>query len=938
MLRRSELTGIFRVLGVLGLSAVALGLAGCSVGSGSAEVGQSREALEVSATVIRTDAPVQLQGYTSGYLAVAAGGESNLLVFDQGGRVRGLRYDSTGSVLDIEDRIELGRPEISASYPGVAYGDGVFLAVYDDFGEEGGGVYAQVIDSEGAVLNEPVLVEPDGFYGSVVFNGTDFTVAFYDGDIGLARVGLDGAVVAGSTARVTTSGIANRPVLAMAESVGLVVFEQSLGGDDDRRVYAARFSPEGEVLDPGGILISEATTSSVNMSVAAGDAEFLAVWSAYNPSAVQGSIVTFDGEVASRELTISGEAASVGGSAAASDGSGYVVVWEEQRDSGTGVYATRLSAGGSPIDAADVELASPSRAGQSYNLDLEWGNGRYSLVYDTQDGVEGRFLDAELNELDPGKLELSPVPNSQLLPLSVWTGSHYVLAWSDERVELSPEFRSVRIDDAGTVLDPNGILVSSPGDNVGGISLAFNGTTLLYTWQAWGESPVSYRRTQSLDGTWSEPEAWLTGTTSGPVASNGDGFLALSYAGDNGNGNENEIWGHVFDAEGEAAGDPQLLVTVSRPRPGLWAAGDEYLLAYSGQEIEGTPITGSVLRLTGTGEVAGEYEPVTEGILTASAGSNGQQTLFSWKDEQTGALWGRLLDEADGWQDPFVLADQVAEGTPAICWDGETFVVVWGEERTAMWSRTVSADGGLTEPERLFSGDYGWPTLTLGDNGQMLLSYVHWLEIGRRIRSRIVGELGEGIPAQPDDPGTGGEGGASPENPGQPLDDGDAGASGSGGTPGAVPGSDTELGGAGTGSGGGAQDDATGGTGGSGTSGGQGASASLNDDPEDTGAGAAAAAANDDGSVVPGSGPDEGSSGGGPSGSTGDNPSATEAGENAGSAGLADGEEDVAPSEAASGSDNESTGGCSVSEPAAPKGLLWLSTLLVAAVVRRRRR
>jgi hypothetical protein len=225
-------------------------------------------------------------------------------------------------------------------------------------------------------------------------------------------------------------------------------------------------------------------------------------------------------------------------------------------------------------------------------------------------------------------------------------------------------------------------------------------------------------------------------------------------------------------------------------------------LAYSGQEIGGTPIAGSVLTLSAAGAVTAEYAPFMEGILEASAGGNSEQMLVSWQDATTQGLWGQLLSKADGWGESFVLTEQVTEGTPAICWDGAEFVVVWGEERTALWSRSVSPDGSLSEAERLFVGDYGWPHLTAGAEGRMLLSYVRWLESSRsrRIESRLVGVPGDDVDVLPPDP-----------DPGDAT--GGAGATATGGTGG------TGAGGAGGTATGGSEGTALGGQGGAGQAG-----------------------------------------------------------------------------------------------------------------------
>ncbi len=809
-----------------GVSWLALGIAASAlVGCGEAErkgvaLGTVAQALTVSAEVIGTDPPVPFQYSTGAYLGVANDGTNSAVVFYDGGRIRGVRYDEFGTVLDMDEWIRLGEDGDGApnqAYADVAYGGGIFLAVYDDFSDQGG-VYAQGFRSDGTLVSEPVLVAQGGYYGSVVFNGTDFTVTWCDGDLGLARVALDGAVVPGSKTTVTTGSTTNRSSLAMVGDVGVAVFEQAVG--DVRRVYAARFDAAGQVLDPGGILISGETTSSVDVSVAAGGAEFLAVWSESVNGAILGSIIGTDGEVRASEFAISRSPATARAPAVAYDGSQYLVVWSDDRDTEPGIYGTRLRADGSSVDAADVALGTGSRVYQAWDIDLSWGNDRYSLAY-VGDGIVGRFLSSDLTVLEPGALELTPVPNAQILFSSVWDGSQYVLGYSDERAgdDLGvDQLRSVRIDDAGNNLTPDGIILADGPEQTTGVSMASNGQTTLITWWNY-EANSGYRRTLDPSGALSAPVTWAAGAEmSYGTSSNGENFVALYSAGDNGVGNDNEIWSQLFDAAGAPDGSPTQLVTVSRPRWTMEPLGSEYVVAYSGQEIDGTSIDGAVLVLAADGTVADEFEPVVGGIVTTSASGNGQQMLFSWKDGATEALMGRILDRGEGWGEAFRLADPAVEGAAAIAWDGAAFVVVWAADRTAMWSRTVSPDGSLGAAEPLFLGDYGWPTLTAGPEGQMLLSYVRWLESSRsrRVESRLVGDIGDAVAVAhigADSIGDGGSPSVEPVEPDPAADGGADPVGSSGGSSVTTGGSTAGSGGNSTVTGGGTQLE-TGGTGG----------------------------------------------------------------------------------------------------------------------------
>ncbi|MBN1607631.1 MAG: hypothetical protein JW940_13420 [Polyangiaceae bacterium] len=267
----------------------------------------------------------------------------------------------------------------------------------------------------------------------------------------------------------------------------------------------------------------------------------------------------------------------------------------------------------------------------------------------------------------------------------------------------------------------------------------------------------------------------------------------------------------------------------------------------------------------------------------------------------TEGLMGRLLDRTEGWAEPFVLADPVAEGVPAIAWDGTSFVVAWAEDKKAMWSRNVSPDGALSEPERLFSGDYGFVNLTPGADGQLLLGYVRWLEWARsrRVESRLVGELADGIAVLPRD--TQRDAGTDPEPDAGTDPEVDAGSDpeqGTGGTGSAATSTGGKGGGAASTGGNGAQSPTTGGSGASGPI-----------DPMD--AGATTPGQNDAGKADA-AGPDD----------TADAASAAA----------------EAEAEAPAKSRSEDEGGCSVSRTSTRGGLAWLSVLLGGALMLRRRR
>ncbi len=729
--------------------------------------------LTVSPTPIGTEAAIPTQYSTGDYMSVAGLGDEQLLAFYDGGNIRAVRFDDAGTVLDVDAWIRTGRNddrEGSQAYTDLAYGGGVYMIVYADSLDAAPGVYVQVIDPSGELLSEPQLVHPSSWYGAVVFNGTDFTVAYMGDGIGLCRVGLDGTVLSETKAQVTSDGMTNRPVLAMAADMGLVVFDRGIG-DGERRVFAARFTPEGEVLDPGAKQVSETSSRGVDVSVAAGQSEFLMVWGAAE-SQVNAAIMDFEGTVSRTEFPISSPGAVPGGSGVAFDGTNYLAVWQQDGDEGSSVLVgARLSPSGDRVDGSDVVLAENTRAGQSFNLDLAWTGDDYALVYTSSDlggGIKGGLLDSELTRADEGEFPLTVLPSRQQLVGTAFTGVDYVVAWTHEADDSAErQYKSTRIDTGGTIVNAQADLLSSGGTDLflSATSVAANAQGTLYSYTESGDTQTTFVRYQSSDGALAEPLA-IEAAKGEPlqIQSNGEGFFGIYSAGENANGNPVEVWGQLLGPTGAPQGEPFLLVEIGRPRAQLFASGDGYLVVVAGQEVGGEPIAGTVLQLAADGTVIKDHGPYQEERQFPSVASNGTHSLFVWEDGETEAVFGRLLEHAAGYSDVFQVSEETSSGGVAAGFSMDRFVVVWPEMRKRLLGREVTVEGNVSAIEEILQGDVVYPVLTPGLEGQLLLTTLRYTEWSRstRVDSRLLG-IGESPPVvTPPDPVTGSGGAADP--------------------------------------------------------------------------------------------------------------------------------------------------------------------------------
>ena len=94
----------------------------------------------------------------------------------------------------------------------------------------------------------------------------------------------DRAIQVGSEFRLLADGpgegIQRTPHVAFGGGVFVIVWQEGWHGEDGRsRIYAARVTPEGKVLDPGGIQVAAAKTGvQEHPRVAFGGGVFLVVW------------------------------------------------------------------------------------------------------------------------------------------------------------------------------------------------------------------------------------------------------------------------------------------------------------------------------------------------------------------------------------------------------------------------------------------------------------------------------------------------------------------------------------------------------------------------------------------------------------------------------------------------------------------------------------
>ena len=256
-------------------------------------------------------------------------------------------------------------------------------------------------------------------------------------------------------------------------------------------IYGARVrGSDGAILDPGGFLISNYLLSDTAPVVAFDGENFLVAF----VCAVDGHIdivgVRVRGSdakiLAPGPFHISTSSSSERYPSIAFDGTNYLVVWSEWRDSATryDVYGTRFSREGVVLDGLGIPISTasnhqlvPSVAFDGTNYLVVWSDMRNGATYD----IYGTRVRPDGVVLDPFGIPISTASNHQVWPKIAFDGTNYLVVWQDYRnhTVTTIDIYGARVSREGVVLDSEGISISNNMDWQMVPSVAFDGTNYL---------------------------------------------------------------------------------------------------------------------------------------------------------------------------------------------------------------------------------------------------------------------------------------------------------------------------------------------------------------------------------------------------------------------------------------------------------------------------
>jgi hypothetical protein len=389
-----------------------------------------------------------------------------------------------------------------------------------DFGSAQYDVFGARISSDGTVLDPDGMavagfshleMTPDVSWTGVAFLGIwQAGATGQEWDISGARIDTLGEVLDTTSLVVSTSCVAQISVSsAWSGSSYLAIWEE------DGDIYGTRVDWSENILDSAALEICPADEDQDHPTIAWGQESFLAVWEDLRNQSldIYGARIDSLGQILdSLCLPIRVDPGSDQRRPSIGfDGENYLVVWQSDLDS-TGlnyrIEGLRVSSQGEVLDPEPL-LISTSDYG-SYP-DVAFAGGKYLVVwldayyYD----IYGAFV--ETNGAVGSQIGIRTASGLQQNPKVASSGSEFLVVWEDFGMHWpNSDIVATRVASSGAILDPSGIMVGTSEDPEERPSVTFDGSNFVVAWKrSPGEAAELYLAEVSPEGTVLDPDGIL---------------------------------------------------------------------------------------------------------------------------------------------------------------------------------------------------------------------------------------------------------------------------------------------------------------------------------------------------------------------------------------------------------------------------------------------
>ena len=594
------------------------------------------------------------------YPAICCGGTNLLVVWedwriDNYADVCGARLSPQGVVLDPRGII-ISSSTSHSERPDVAFGGGSYLVVWEDYRNEVTNVYGCRVTPGGTVLDPqgiPISTADWQYAPVLAFGGGDFLVAWenrnHAWDIFGSRVTPDGVVLDPQGIPISTAEFEQLATDLDFDGTNFLVVWQDMRSA--YKIYGARVTLGGSVLEPQGIPISKLEDQVCRPVVASGGTNALVAWTT---GRIYGARVSPEGAVLdTSDSPISMASNEQGTPAVASVGANFLAVWVEQRNYYRSIFGSRVTAEGIVLDPRAIGV---SRAeGSEYYPSVSSTGSNYLVVWTGHDNIsqsnilagrvspEGMLLDSE-------DIEVSTAVRDQFFPAACFDGANSLVVWTDYRSGDWPDIYGSRVSDQGMALDPEGIAICTAWWHQSGAAVASDGVISLAVWEdGRNASGDIYAARVSQQGIVLDPTSIAVSTAAGyqtapSIASDGTDFLVVWE--DRRSGDSADVYGCRVTATG-AALDPQGIAICTaagvQQAPVVSFDGAEFLVVWEDGRQGGRDLYGARVRADGTvhdeGPVVRQEEDQTEPAIACAAGGQILLVYTSWAGVEAGKAY-----------------------------------------------------------------------------------------------------------------------------------------------------------------------------------------------------------------------------------------------------------------------------------------------------------
>ncbi|MEO0067809.1 MAG: hypothetical protein ABIK23_01595, partial [candidate division WOR-3 bacterium] len=435
----------------------------------AARVDQSGRVLDPNGLLVAEEV-----GYSAP--AIAFDGVNYLVVYVRNFHIRAKRVSPAGLV--IEPEIVVSNEGESQNDPKVAYHGANYLVVWEDYRVDNDDIYCARVSPAGVVLDTASIPVADSLFWEerpdVCATDSGFWVVWETGynptNIHAARVTSNGQVLDHNGFPVAPNPAQQAyPATASDGANALIAWRDDRAGEGD--IYGARLTWAGQVLDTNGFLISGATDFQGPVDIGFDGTNYFLAWEDYrnNPQAgdIYAARVTPDGQVLDPNgIPVEVDTLYEEIPAITCGDSASLVLWTGQilPSLEPGIQSKRVSASGVVLDTTATTVSTycpaqwdPAVAYDGTNYLVVWEDDRNEPGYGTD--IYAARVSPTGEVLDPACIPVCIEEGWQMYPAVTFNGVNYVVAWQDERYG-QPDIYAARVTPAGQLVDTQAIAVA----------------------------------------------------------------------------------------------------------------------------------------------------------------------------------------------------------------------------------------------------------------------------------------------------------------------------------------------------------------------------------------------------------------------------------------------------------------------------------------------